>query len=101
MLYAVVNVLVLIPEVEGIPPGADQTQFPPPPLLQLTGSPGATGLEQVGGGAVSTLTVELPDWVASWVEVAVMVAVPALAGAVKRPDALIVPLVVPQMTEVA
>lgn len=44
------------------------------------------------GGAV-TITVVEPDLVASWVEVAVMVAVPALLG-VKTPVLLIVPMLV-------
>jgi hypothetical protein len=45
----------------------------------------------VGGGV--TVTVAVPDLVASWVEVAVMVAAPAPLG-VKTPALLTVPMLV-------
>jgi hypothetical protein len=55
-----------------------------------------TATEVIEGDALA-VTVADPDLVASCVEVAVMVAVPAPAG-VKTPDELIVPPVAPQVT---
>ena len=51
----------------------------------------ATETEVIVGGAV-TVTVDEPDLEASCVEVAVMVAVPAVAG-VKTPELFTVPMV--------
>ena len=51
-----------------------------------------TETEVIAGGDV-TVTVALPDLVESWVDVAVMVAVP-VAAAVKTPALLTVPMVV-------
>jgi hypothetical protein len=44
-------------------------------------------------GGIATVTIALPDFVGSWVEVAVIVAVPAPAG-VKRPVLLTIPMLV-------
>jgi hypothetical protein len=43
------------------------------------------------GGVDCTVTAAVPDFVVSWVLVAVTVTVPAVAGAVKSPLALMVP----------
>jgi len=50
-------------------------------------------LTDVMVGGVATVTVAEPDLVASWVELAVIVAVPANAG-VKTPEPLTVPILV-------
>jgi hypothetical protein len=50
----------------------------------------------VGGGV--TVTVVLPAFVVSCVEVAVTVTLPAVLGAVKRPEELTVPALAPQVT---
>jgi hypothetical protein len=49
------------------------------------------------GGSV-TVMVAVPDLVASCVEVAVTVTVPAVPGAVKSPEELIVPALALQVT---
>jgi small basic protein len=50
------------------------------------------------GTAAVTATVAVPDLVVSWVEVAVMVTVPAVLGAVRSPEELIVPALALQLT---
>jgi hypothetical protein len=44
------------------------------------------------------MTVALPDFVLSWVLVAVMVTFPAIAGAVRTPAAVMEPALVDQVT---
>jgi hypothetical protein len=46
-----------------------------------------------------TVTAAVPDFVVSWVLVAVTVTVPAVAGAVKSPLALMVPPLADHVTE--
>lgn len=53
---------------------------------------------EVTDGAVVTVTVVEADLLASWLDVAVIVAVPAVEG-VKTPFDVIVPLVALQVTE--
>ena len=56
-----------------------------------------TDTEVIVGGSV-TVMVAVPDLLASCVEVAVTVTVPAVLGAVRRPDELIVPALALQVT---
>jgi hypothetical protein len=50
-----------------------------------------TATEVIARGVDCTVTDAVPDFVASWVLVAVTVTVPAVADAVKSPLALMVP----------
>jgi hypothetical protein len=50
-----------------------------------------TATEVIVGGVDCTVTDAVPDFVVSWVLVAVTFTVPGEAGAVKRPPALMVP----------
>jgi hypothetical protein len=52
----------------------------------------------VPDGAV-TVTVAVPFLVVSWTDVAVTVAVPAVAGAVNNPEELIVPALADHVTD--
>jgi small basic protein len=56
-----------------------------------------TEIEVIVGGAV-TLTVAVPDLVVSCVDVAVTVTLPAVLGAVRSPDELMVPALALQVT---
>ena len=56
-----------------------------------------TDTEAIVGGSV-TVMVAVPDLVAACVEVAVTVTVPAVLGAVKSPEELIVPALTLQVT---
>jgi hypothetical protein len=59
---------------------------------RMDGADGETETElTTGGGGAVTVIVAVADFVLSATLVAVMVAAPAVAAAVKRPDALIVP----------
>jgi hypothetical protein len=68
------------------------------PVLAVVTAAGAVMVGVTGAGA--TVTVVLADLVASATLVAVMVAVPAAAGAVHAPVALIVPLLAVQVMPV-
>jgi hypothetical protein len=61
-------------------------------VIRIDAGVHTTETEVIVGGAV-TVTVALPDFVLSCVDVAVTVAVPALAG-VKTPEVLTVPMLV-------
>jgi hypothetical protein len=50
-----------------------------------------TATDVIAGGVDCTVTDAVPDFVVSWVLVAVTFTLPAAAGAVKSPLALIVP----------
>lgn len=61
---------------------------------------GTTETARVGGEAI-TVTVAVPDWVGSAVLVAMTTYVPVVAGALYRPDDVIVPPEVDQVTPVS
>jgi hypothetical protein len=56
-----------------------------------------TETEVMADGAV-TFTVAVPDLVASCIDVAVTITLPAVLGAVKSPEELTVPALAPQVT---
>jgi len=57
----------------------------------MVGGLQATATEVIVGGSDCTVTDAVPDFVVSWVLVAVTVTLPGEAGAVKSPPVLIVP----------
>ena len=69
---------------------------PPKPAF-----PKCSKLTALGGGAGVIETVVELDWVGSASLVAVTVSVPALAGAVYKPDGVIVPRVAFQVTDLS
>ena len=69
-----------------------------PVVCTVAGLQVAVTLVMVGGAGV-TVTLAVPDFVLSCTEVAVTVTFPAVAGAVRSPDELIVPALADQVTE--
>lgn len=67
-------------------------------LTNITFGAHETSTEVIVEADEFTATVAVPDFAGSCVDVAVMTALPATAGAVNDPDALIVPLVADQVT---
>jgi hypothetical protein len=77
-------------------PVTDAEQVIVPPTPTVLGQLALTEV-MVGDGAV-TFTVAVPDLVASCIDVAVTITLPAVLGAVKSPEELTVPALAPQVT---